>query len=587
VALRLARKKIAMNTRTLLSAAGVLLVAACGSKSPPPAQNVADLVILDGAVATMNPAQPEARALAVRDGKITYVGDDEHAQSWIGEGTQVLRVKGASVWPGLIDSHIHLMEGSLTMDECSFGDKQLTLAQVAPIIRECAARKPGDGWLTLQNLNAAGFHAVRQDLDAIVPNRPLFLFSADGHVGWANTAALKRVGIDRKTQDPTGGHIERDRKGEPTGFLVDRAVNLLSDKLEKPTEEQRERMLLRALHDLTADGVTTFMEANTSAETVRTYVELAKKKQLHSRVTFALGSEGEATDAEFARLKELRTLAESQPPLRGDMIKLFNDGVMEFPTQTAAMLEPYLDGKGHPTKNFGPLYHEVAPLTAFVNRADQEGFSVHIHAIGDRAVRAALDAFAAARAHGSKRRYSIAHLELVDPADIPRFRELDVIASFQLQWARPDNYSVDAVLPHIGPERQARLYPAGSFVAAGATIAGGSDWNVSTFNPLEAMAVAGSRTNPEEPQRGVLGGPQEKVALHDMLAAYTMNAARMIGREHEVGSLEVGKAADLIVLDRHLDDSTPAADVLATKVVYTFTDGAMRIGLATEVQKTQ
>src|SRR5262249_43504274 len=161
-------------------------------------------------------------------------------------------------------------------------------------------------------------------------------------VGWANTAALKKAGIDRKTQDPPGGHIERDKKGEPTGFLVDMAVNLLSDKLEKPTEEQRERMLLRALHDLTADGVTSFMEANTSAETVRTSVEVAKKKQLHSRVTMALGSEAETTDEEFARLKDLRTLAESQPPLRADMIKLFNDGIMEYPTQTAAMLQPYL-----------------------------------------------------------------------------------------------------------------------------------------------------------------------------------------------------------------------------------------------------
>jgi predicted amidohydrolase YtcJ len=262
------------------------------------------------------------------------------------------------------------------------------------------------------------------------------------------------------------------------------------------------------------------------------------------------------------------------------MIKLFNDGIMEFPTQTAAMLGPYLDAKGKPTKNLGPLYHEIGPLTEFVRRADAEGFSVHIHAIGDRAVRVALDAFAEARAHGSKRRYSVAHLELVDPADIPRFRQLDVIASFQLQWAQPDNYSVDAVLPYIGPERQARLYPAGSFVAAGAPIAGGSDWNVSTFNPFEAMAVAASRTNPEQPERGMLGGSEQKVALRDMLVAYTVNAARMMGREQEVGSLEVGKAADVIVLDRHLYDSSPAADIRATKVVYAFTDDAMRIGPA-------
>jgi predicted amidohydrolase YtcJ len=566
-----------MKTRMHVTLLCALLVASCGSKTQPP-QNVADLVILDALITTMNPAQPEARALAIRDGKIAYVGDEKQAESWIGKQTQVLRLKGASVWPGLIDSHIHLMEGALTLDDCTFDDKQLTLAQIGPIIRECAARKPGDGWLTVHRLNAAGFKAVRQDLDAIVPDRPLFLFAADGHVGWANSAALKRVGIDRNTADPPDGRIERDRKGEPTGFLIDMGVNLLSDKLEKPTPEARQRMLLRALHDLNAVGVTTFMEANTSAETVRTYVELVRKKQLHSRVTMALASEGESTDAEFARLEELRTLAESAPPLRADMIKLFNDGIMEFPTQTAAMLEPYLDAKGKPTKNYGPLYHELEPLKRFVRRADAEGFSVHIHVIGDRAARVALDAFADARANGSKRPYSMAHLELVDPVDIPRFRELDVIASFQLHWAQPDNYSVDAVLPYIGPERQARLYPAGSFIAARAPIAGGSDWSVSTFNPFEAIAVATSRTNPDQPGRGMLGGPEQKVSLRDMLVAYTVNAARMMGREQEVGSLEPGKAADLIVLDRRLDESSSAADIRATKVVYTFTDGTMRIG---------
>jgi predicted amidohydrolase YtcJ len=567
-----------MKFRTQLCVLGAFVVASCGSKTPPPPQNVADLVILDAAITTMNPAQPEARALAVRDGKIAYVGDEKQAESWIGRETQVLRLKGVSVWPGLIDSHIHLMEGSLTLDDCSFGDKQLTLVEVKPIILECAKRKPGNDWLTLQNLNGAGFKAARQDFDAIVPDRPLFLFAADGHVGWANSAALKRVGIDRNTPDPAGGRIERDRSGEPTGFLVDTGVNLLSDKLQKPTSEFRELMLLRSLHDLAAAGITSFMEANTSEATVRTYAALARKKQLHSRVTLALGSDGASTDAEFGRLKALRALAESEPPMRADMIKLFADGVMEFPTQTAAMLEPYLDAKGKPTKNYGPLYHEAAPLKDFVNRADKEGFSVHIHVIGDRAARVALDAFADARANGSKRPYSMAHLELVDPADIPRFRELDVIASFQLHWAQPDNYSVDAVLPYIGPERQARLYPAGSFVAARAPIAGGSDWNVSTFNPFEAIAVAASRTNPAQPERGTLGGPEEKVTLRDMLVAYTVNAARMMGREQEVGSLEPGKAADLIVLDRRLDESSSTADIRDTKVVYTFTDGTMRIG---------
>ncbi len=551
-----------------------ILVASCTSPEP---QKVAELVILDAHIVTMNAAGAEAQALAVSGGKVAYVGDDSHAQAWIGKDTRVLKLKGESVLPGLIDGHIHLMEGSLDLDLCSLDDARLTVAEVAPIVRDCSARSPGKQLLVVAGLNTADFHADRSRIDAMLPNRPLLMYSSDGHSAWANSAALKLAHIDRKTKDPESGHVERDSKGEPTGYLIDDAVGLVADIVSKPTEEKRQQMLLRGLHDITADGITTIMEANTSAETVKTYVELARQGRLHTRVTMALGSEGEATDAEFARLRELRALAESQPGVRADIIKLFNDGVMEYPTQTAAMLEPYLDAKGKPTKNSGPLYHEIGPLTTFIRRADAEGFGVHIHAIGDRAARVGLDAFADARAHGSKRSYSMAHLELVDPTDIPRFKELDVIACLQLFWAYPDNYSVDAVLPYIGKERQSRLYPARSFIAAGATIAGGSDWSVSTFNVFDAIAVAMSRTNPTGAKPGVLG-EGEKLTLREMLTAYTINAARMLKRESEVGSLEVGKAGDVVVLDRHLDDASSVEDVRSTKVAYTFTDGVMRFG---------
>ncbi len=552
----------------------VLVVSACARK---PQAEVADLVILDAAVVTMNSAQPDATALAVRSGKIAYVGDDAGARSWIGKTTRVLRLKGVTVLPGLIDTHIHLMDGALALDYCTLGDKELALAQIAPLVHQCAERTPGAGWVVVQGLNSAGFKADRKSIDALLPDRPLLLWGADGHTGWANSIGLKRVGIRRDTADPEGGRIGRDRNGAPTGLLVDEAVDLVTDHLDKPTPEQRERVLVKALHDLAASGISTFMEANTDAETVDTYVSLARKNQLPARVTFALGSTGAASDEEFSRLKDLRKLAESQPQLRADVIKLFEDGVMEFPSQTAAMLEPYLEANGKPGKNFGRLYYETGPLIDFVRRADAEGFGIHIHAIGDRAARVGLDAFAAARAQGSKRSYSFAHLELVDPADIPRFRDLDVTASLQLQWARPDNYSVDAVLPYIGPERQARLYPERSLWAAGARVAGGSDWDVSTYNPFEAMAIAMSRTNPDEPQRGVLGKGEE-LTLREMYTAYTVNAAHMLEREAEVGSLEPGKAANIVVLDRRLDDSSSSADVLATKVVYTFNDGTQLIG---------
>jgi predicted amidohydrolase YtcJ len=566
-----------MKTRLILAGLLCLSMIACNRG---PGVEPADLVITGGHVDTMNPASPTAQAVAVRAGRIVFVGDDAGARPFIGGKTRVVPAGGASVLPGLIDAHIHLMEGALVMDDCSFDDAQLSLSQIAPIIRECAAKNPGDGWLTVQELNGAGFSADREDLDAIIPDRPLVLFTADGHSILVNSRALAAAGIDRRTPDPPEGEIARDTRGEPTGFILDKAVNLVIDRIPKLAEPERQALLLRALHDTAADGITALMEANTSAQTVNTYVAIAQQGKLPVRVSMALGSNGEPTDAEFARLDAVRKLAAGVPKIRADFIKLFADGVVEYPTQTASLLAPYADANGKPTKNLGPTYLPPERLAAFVQRADRDGFNVHIHVIGDRATRMALDAFAAARDTGSKRLYSLAHLEMIDPADAPRFRALDVIACMQLQWARPDNYTEEAVLPYIGKDRQARLYPAGMLVRAGATISGGSDWNVSTFNPFEAMSTAMSRTNPAEPQRGVLGPADEKLTLRQMLEAYTVNAARQIGLEKEIGSIETGKAGNLIILDRKLGTDSSAADVLATRVRYTFADGVQLVGPA-------
>ena len=566
----------ARTARAAAAALAALLASACSGRHP---AEFADLVILDGDVQTMNNAQPQARALAIKSGKIVYVGGNAGAHPWIGISTRVLRVAGATVLPGLIDSHIHVMEGALDRGHCSFEDKPLDIARIKPIILACAARTPGTGWVEVLQLNAGGFRADNHDLDTILPDRPLLLWAADGHDAWVNSEALKRAGINRKSVDPPRGTIVRDRHGEPNGLLVDSALKLASRLIDKPGATERERALLETLDDLAKDGITSFMEANTSEETVRNYVHLAHNNQLHAHVVMALRCDGTDTEAEFTRLKMLRTLAATEPLLRADYIKLFADGIMEYPTQSAAMLEPYLDTSGKPGLNLGPTYLAPEALTQFIQHADVEGFNIHVHAIGDRATRAALDAYAGARAHGSQRSYSIAHLELIDPQDLPRFKALNVFPSLQLQWAQPDNYSVEAVLPYIGAARQQRLYPERSLKNAGATIVGGSDWNVSTFNPFEAMAIAISRRNPQALQRGELG-VNETLPLHDLYAAYTINAARMLGLDASVGSLQAGKAADLIVLDRHLDDSSPSSDVLATTVRYTFMNGAMLVGPA-------
>jgi len=550
-----------------------LLLAACNAPAPPPpAERHADLVILDADIRTMEPAHPHAAALAVDDGRIVAIGDATDVKPYIDSTTRVLRAGGHTVLPGLIDSHIHAAEGALARGGCTLGDDPLTIRQVAPRIRACIAKYTDTKWLIVTDVNPAGFKANRQQLDTISSERPMLLWGTDGHTGWVNSRALELARITRGTKDPADGRIERDADGEPTGFLVDGAVGLVLSVMEKPTPEKRLDKLRWVLPQMHAVGITSYLEANTDPETVDAYVTLANRYELDARVTIALETSGADTAAEFARLKELRARVGTQPLLRADFVKLFADGVMEYPTQTAALLSPYLDANGKPTASSGTLYLQPAAMTSFIEHADANGFNVHVHAIGDAAVRETLDAFSAARAAGSKRLYSIAHLQLVDPADLPRFAANDVLASFQLLWAQPDNYSIDAVQKYIGPERHARQYPVRALVDAKGVVAGGSDWDVTSFNPFAAMATAMSRRNPEHPERPPLG-PDQVLTLDEMLSAYTRNAARLIGRDAEIGTLAIGKAADLVVLGTTFTPNTTADEVRRTKPVQVFFAG--------------
>jgi predicted amidohydrolase YtcJ len=571
-----ARMRIAaISSQCWFAGAVATLLVACGSPAPPPQAapaTHADLVILDADIRTMEPAQPTASALAVDDGRIIAVGNDATVEPLIGPKTRVLRAAGHTVLPGLIDSHLHAAEGALARGGCTLDDDELTIRQAGPRIRACFANDKDSKWLIVTDVNPAGFKASRQQLDAIDRERPMLLWGTDGHTGWVNSRALELAKITRGTRDPPDGRIERNADGEPTGFLMDGAVGLVLGAMEKPTPEKRLDKLRWVLPQLHAVGITAYLEANTDAETVDAYLTLASRYELDARVTIALESDGADTDAEFARLAALRERVGTQPLVRADFVKLFADGVMEHPTQTAALLAPYLDASGKPTASSGRLYLQPTAMTAFIERADTAGFNVHVHAIGDAAVRETLDAFTAARAAGSKRLYSIAHLQLVDPADLPRFAANDVMASMQLLWAQPDNYSIDAVQKYIGPERHARQYPARSLTNAHAVIAGGSDWDVTSFNPFEAMATAMSRRNPEHPERAPLGAG-EALTLDEMLAAYTRNAARLIGRDDEIGTLAAGKTADIVVLGTTFTKDTTADEVRKTRPLQVFFGG--------------
>jgi len=549
----------AMKARTMTLA----LLASIAGCSREPAHPPAELAIRNADVRTMDTAKPHATAVAARDGKLVYVGDEAGLAEWIGDGTRVIDAGGHTLLPGLIDSHIHAAEAALSLGECTLNDEQLTITQAAAPIRACLAADKGSSWLVVNGVNPAGFKANRHDLDAIESKRPLFLWGSDGHTGWVNTRGLEVAGITRTTPNPPDGRVERDAKGEATGFLVDGATGLALGVMEKPSLDKRLGALRAVLPKLHAVGITSYLEANTDEPTVDAYAELARRKELSARVTVAFESSGKNTPEEFARLAAQREELKSDALFRADFIKLFADGVLEYPTQTGALLAPYNDEKGKPGKSIGKLYLAPAEMSAFIAEAGKQGFNIHVHAIGDGAVRETLDAFASARAAGSKQLFSIAHLQLIDPADLPRFAALDVIASLQLLWAQPDNYSIDALTPWLGPERLGRQYPARALITAGATVAGGSDWDVSSFNPFEAIAVAMSRLNPEHPERGPLVAG-EALSLDEMLAAYTINAARLMGRDAEIGSLATGKAADFILLDRVYGTKTTADEVRGT-----------------------
>jgi predicted amidohydrolase YtcJ len=546
--------------------ASACLLPACGSKQP-----AADLVIRNADIRTQDARLPHASALAASDGRIVFIGNEDDIEKWIGEKTNLVDAAGNTVLPGLIDSHIHAAEAALALGGCTLRNKQLTVEQTAAPIRACLAADTTSTWLVVNEVNPAGFKANRRDLDAIESHRPLFLWGADGHTAWVNSAGLAAAKITRDTQDPDDGRIERDAKGEPTGFLVDSATGLALSVMEQPTPAKRLDALRRVLPLLHGTGITAYLEANTDEPTVAAYADLAKAGELTARVSVAFESDGENTPAEFARLEGLRKQLNNDL-FRADFIKLFADGVLEYPTQTAVLLEPYHDAHGKPGSSRGKLYLSPQQLDAFVAEAGKRSFNIHVHAIGDGAVREVLDVFAKARDAGNRQLFSMAHLQLIDAADLPRFATLDVGASLQLLWAQPDNYSIDALTPWLGSGRMGQQYPAKSLLAAGVVIAGGSDWDVSSFNPFEAMATAMSRRNPEQAERAPLN-PGEALTLDQILDAYTTGAASIIGRYHEIGSLAVGKRADVIVLDRKFGAETTADQVRETRPAKVFFNG--------------
>ncbi len=528
------------------------------------------LILRHGAIYTADPKQSWAEALAIADGALVYVGSDSGVEALAGPGTRVIDLAGRFVVPGFHDVHLHAISSGHTLSGCSLLEIR-PLEALLDAIKKCADKAPGE-WVEGSGFDLSLFpngNPNKSLLDKVVPFRPVFLTGSDGHNAWVNSRALQLAGVTRDTPNPPKGVIERDPvTGEPSGTVRETAQAPFRKLLPQPTPEQDADALRAALRHLNALGITSFIEASAGERDWQTFHTLDQAGELTARVVTSLtyGVFSRHEGPEFDAVLERRGQYAS-PRVNTDSVKIFVDGVLEG--ETAALVDPYT-GMG---KHRGELNLSAADLNAAVTRFDAMGLQVHMHAIGDGAVRAGLDAFAAARqANGiTDNRHHIAHLQLIHPADVPRFAELNVSANFQALWAYPDTWIMDINLPVVGQERVNRMYPIGSVKKAGGRIVAGSDWDVSSANPLQAIETALRRSDITRRDGPVLNA-DERADLETMLLAFTREGAWLMHHENQVGTLTVGKRADIAVLDRNLF-KIPAYRISDARVLMTFFDG--------------
>ena len=535
--------------------------------------SVARQVFLNGSIHTFNKQLEIIEAISIKDGVIEQIGSNEEIKKIIDKHTAVINLEGKMMMPSFHDAHSHPIWSGIDQYKCVV----LELYDIEGMqseIKECLNSEltKTTGWLVGTGLNIALFPAGNPNksfLDEISTDIPIYVDASDGHSGLANSKALELAGITANTSNPEQGIIERDpNTGEPSGTLREpAAMNLVRDITPKDTDALYDKGLNFAQDLAHSFGITSSIAASVGKRHMATYKRAAVNNQLNLRVITCLSFGGLfiRTPGSFDDLLKDRAQY-SDPRINVDCVKIFIDGVLEG--QTGAVLEPYLD-----SGNYGQLYFDQDTLNHAVARFDADNIQIHTHAIGDRAVRSILDAFEfAIDVNGrTDNRHHISHLQMIDPADIPRFKELGVAANFQATWALPDEWITDINTPELGVKRVNKMYPIGSVFRAGGLIVGGSDWAVSTMNPLVAIETAIRREDPDDRIQGVLN-KNERMTLTEMLKAYTINAAYLMHQEHLTGSIEVGKAADLIILERNLYD-IPIEEISEVRVLETIIEG--------------
>jgi len=553
----------------------------------------ADLVFVGGRIRT--PAHPSGfvSALAVRGGLIQAVGSDDEIRELTGRRTRVVDLRGRLALPAFGDAHVHAVAGGLESLRCNLVGLRTRHECLAAVSDYCSAR-PERGWVLGGGWSMSAFPGglpTAADLDTVTEGRPAFLPNRDHHSGWVNTAALTLASIDESTPDPVDGRIERDHAGRPTGTLHDGAMRLVAALVPPADPAELIAGLLAGQTHLHSLGITRFQDACVGAagelgipDAFDTYLMAADYGMLNSHVVGALWWDrsrglGQIDDLLARREQAAGGALGGAGGFRANTVKLMLDGVCE--TFTAAMSAPYLDRDGHPGDHRGRLFLEPEALGEITGRLAAEGFQLHFHAIGDRAVSTALDALAALPA-GPRRaaRHHLAHLQFITPRDMGRFAALDAVANFQPLWACAETQMEELTIPFVGAERAAWQYQIGSLAAAGTRIAFGSDWPVSSADPLQEIHVAVNRVlserlgQPGKPECENPFLPDQAITLDAAIDAFTAGVAWVNHEEDVAGQLLPGMRADLAVLDQDLY-AIPARDIGSTSVVMTVAGGTV------------
>ena len=548
-------------------AAALLPAAGTSAAADVPA---ADTILVNGRVYTPTGRQ---EAVALGNGRILATGSNTEIRRLASPGAQTLDLQGKTVLPGLFDMHVHpMMAGNGAEGVCRIA-QGASAAQLLSVVAECVKAEGPGRWVTgaqWQAVSMGDTPITRQTLDSVSPDNPVMLFDISGHSVWANSRALQVAGITRDTSNPTGGIIERDAQGEPTGILRETARDLVLRHVPAPTPEQNVAALRSGLALLLSKGVTALTDAMVFREDLVAYDTLADKGELHQtiRTCIAYSHAGKPVAGFEELLASRQTFARAK--LRPDCVKVFTDGV---PTEshTAAMLEPYADDQPNAPAR-GMLLVDPAVLNPAVARWDKMGLTVLFHAAGDGAVRAALDAIEFARtANGmGGPRHQVGHSTFMARQDIPRARPMNATIEFSpyLWYPTPIN---DDIIKAIGAERIERVWPLRDGIESGALVVAGSDWAV-VPDPDPWLAIETSLTRKAPGGGGGAFGPGQAITLDQAIDMFTINAARQMGVDDRLGTIEAGKQADFIVIDRD-PFRMPVTDLHTIKVEQTYVGG--------------